>query len=144
MLTHLEFRSDKFPPVEDGDKLVDPGVWGKRLADFLREGLQREGIEAGEPIAEDWGWVLPLTDDPFGVWVGCSNNSEQPDGFWCFLHPQRLSFRRLFSKRAEVHDWVSGLRQAIDRVLSENSGVQAKRWFTLDELEHQERELRPR
>src|SRR4029077_15019005 len=92
MLTHLEFRSDKFPPIEGEDQLVNPGVWGKRLADYLREGLHREGIEAGEPIAEDWGWVLPLTDDPFGVWVGCSNYGESPDRFWCFLHPHKISF----------------------------------------------------
>jgi hypothetical protein len=99
-LTHLEFRSDKFPPVEGEDKLVNPGVWGKRLADFLCEGLRREGIETGEPIAEDWGWVLPLVEDPFGVWVGCSNDGEYPDGFRCFLHPHKMSFRRLFSGRA--------------------------------------------
>jgi hypothetical protein len=137
MLTHLEFRSDKFPPVEGEDKLVNPGVWGKRLADFLCEGLRREGIETGEPIAEDWGWVLPLVDDPFGVWVGCSNDGEYPDGFRCFLHPHKMSFRRLFSGRGKLRSWVSELRQAIDKVLSEDSGVHSKHWFTLDELEQQ-------
>jgi hypothetical protein len=123
MLTHLEFRSDKFPSIEGEDQLVNPGVWGKRLADYLREGLHREGIEAGEPIAEDWGWVLPLTDDPFGVWVGCSNYGESPDRFWCFLHPHKISFRRLLSGKAELQNWVSALRQAIDKVLNEDSGV---------------------
>jgi hypothetical protein len=138
MLTHLEFRSDKFPPIEGEDQLVNPGVWGKRLADYLREGLHREGIEAGEPIAEDWGWVLPLTDDPFGVWVGCSNYGESPDRFWCFLHPHKISFRRLLSGKAELQNWVSALRQAIDKVLNEDSGVHFKRWLTQEELEKQE------
>jgi hypothetical protein len=137
-LTHLEFRSDKFPPIEGEDQLVNPGVWGKRLADYLREGLHREGIEAGEPIAEDWGWGLPLTDDPFGVWVGCSNYGESPDRFWCFLHPHKISFRRLLSGKAELQNWVSALRQAIDKVLNEDSGVHTKRWFTQEELEKQE------
>jgi len=138
MLTHLEFRSDKFPPIEGEDQLVNPGVWGKRLADYLREGLHREGIEAGEPIAEDWGWVLPLPDDPFGVWVGCSNYGESPDRFWCFLHPHKISFRRLLSGKAELQNWVSALRQAIDKVLNEDSGVHFKRWLTQEELEKQE------
>ena len=138
MLTHLEFRSDKFPPIEGEDQLVNPGVWGKRLADYLREGLHREGIEAGEPIAEDWGWVLPLTDDPFGVWVGCSNYGESPDRFRCFLHPHKISFRRLLSGKAELQNWVSALRQAIDKVLNEDSGVHFKRWLTQEELEKQE------
>lgn len=139
MLTHLKFRSDKFPPVEGEDKLVNPGVCGKRLADFLRDGLRGEGIETGEPIAEDWGWVLPLSDDPFGVWVGCSTNGEERDGFWCFLHPRKVSLRRLFGKRTELQDWASTLREAIDRVLNEESGVHAKHWFTQDELEEQAR-----
>jgi hypothetical protein len=120
MLTHLEFRSDKLPPVEGEDELVNPGVWGKRLADFLRQGLRREGIETGEPIAEDWGWVVPLIDDPFGVWVGCSNNEDYADGFWCFLHPHKVSLRRLFSARAELRAWASLLREAIDKVLNED------------------------
>jgi hypothetical protein len=50
MLTHLECRRDKFPPIEGEDQLVNPGVWGKRLAYYLREGLHREGIEAGRTV----------------------------------------------------------------------------------------------
>ena len=128
MLTNLEF-----PSIEGESQLVNPGVWGKRLADFLRE----EGIETGEPIAEDWGWVVPLIDDRFGVWVACCNCEEYPDGFWCFLYPHKMSLRRLFSRRAELRSWVTALRQAIDKVLSEDSGVHAKRWFSQDELEEQ-------
>jgi hypothetical protein len=40
MKTHVEFRSDDFPPYEDEDELVNPGVYGKRLAEFLVAGLK--------------------------------------------------------------------------------------------------------
>src|SRR6266849_8909352 len=54
METHVEFRSDRFPPLEGEENLINPDLWGKRLADFLREGLARQGFETKEPIAEDW------------------------------------------------------------------------------------------
>ncbi len=38
MLTHMEFRSDRFPPYEGEEQQVNPGLWGKRLAEFPSEG----------------------------------------------------------------------------------------------------------
>jgi hypothetical protein len=107
-------RPGEFHP----EPLTEPDL--NLSADFLRQGLRREGIETGEPIAEDWGGVVPLIDDPFGVWVGCSNNEDYADGFWCFLHPHKVSLRRLFSASAELRAWASLLREAIDKVLNED------------------------
>lgn len=44
MLTQVEFRSDKFPAMEGEEKLINPDLWGRRLADFLCEGLARARV----------------------------------------------------------------------------------------------------
>jgi len=57
VLTYVEFRSDRFPPYEGEEEQINPDLWGKRLAEFLRDKLRAEGFESSEPIAEDWaGW----------------------------------------------------------------------------------------
>ena len=43
MLTHVEFRSDRFPPREGEQEKVNPGLWGQRLAEFLRDRLRDGG-----------------------------------------------------------------------------------------------------
>ena len=39
MKTHLEFTSSAFPAYPGEDKQINPGIFGKRLAEFLAENL---------------------------------------------------------------------------------------------------------
>lgn len=89
MKTYVEFRSSRFPPYEDGSDEVNPGVFGKRLAEFMKEGLARKGLKPNEIIAEDWGYIIPLENDRFNLWVGCANIDETVDRFLCFIEPDR-------------------------------------------------------
>jgi len=106
METHVEFRSDKFPPFEGEEKLVNPDLWGKRLADFLREGLRKQGFETDEPIAEDWGWVVPVVNKSFRLWIGCGHYQEYEDGFLCFIEPHKPFVWRFF-KRVNARERVT-------------------------------------
>ena len=133
MLTHVEFRSDKFPACEGEEKLVNPGLWGKRLAEFLRDGLRREGFETSGPFAEDWGWVVPVANERFRLWIGCGHYQEYPDGFLCFIEPHKPFVRR-FLRRIDTRERIAALQQAMDKVLAEDGGIKAKRWWTYEEF----------
>lgn len=52
MKTHVEFRSDRFAPYPEEDEQVNPGIWGKRLAEFIATGLKSHGVAAREPFPE--------------------------------------------------------------------------------------------
>ena len=39
MKTQIEFRSTKVPPYEGEEEQINPGLWGKRLAEYLVENL---------------------------------------------------------------------------------------------------------
>ena len=80
MKTHVEFRSNAFPPYEGEENEINPGRYGKRVAEFLVHGLREKGFELLNPIAEDWGWVVPIKNDGFRLWIGCGNYDEFPDG----------------------------------------------------------------
>ncbi|HEX2476844.1 MAG TPA: hypothetical protein VHK01_18970, partial [Lacipirellulaceae bacterium] len=113
MQTHVEFRSDQFPPYDSEEYEVNPGRYGKRLAEFLQRGLSAKGFVVGDPIAEDWGWVIPIKNEAFRLWVGCGNYDEYPeDGFLCFIEPHTPTIRRFF-RRINVADRVRELRDAM-------------------------------
>lgn len=133
METFVEFRSDRFPPLDGEEKLINPDLWGKRLADFLREGLRKQGFETKEPVAEDWGWVVPVVNRSFRLWIGCGRYQEYDDGFLCFIEPHKPFVWR-FLRRLDTRERINALRQAIDKVLVEEEGVRSKRWWTYEEF----------
>ncbi len=112
---------------------MNPGRWGKRLAEFLRDNLRKEGFETKRPIADDWGWVLPVANDPFRLWIGCGRYQEYSDGFLCFIEPHTPFVRKLFRK-IDIQARVESLQRAIDKILSEADGIREKRWWTHEEF----------
>ena len=141
MLTHVEFRSENFPPYEGEEEQINPGVWGRRLAEFLRNGLQVQGFQTEEPRAEDWGWVLPISNEEFRLWVGCGHYQEYSDGFLCFIEPHQPSVRK-FLKRIDTREKVSALQRAMDNVLTVEAGIREKRWWTHDDFNNPSHERR--
>lgn len=118
--TYVEFRSDNFPPYEGEEEQVNPNLWGKRLAEFLGDKLRSEGFDCEEPFSEDWGWVLPVTNDGFSLWIACSRYREYPDGYLCHIEPHKPFVRR-FLKRVDTRDRVASLQRAMGKVLSDSS-----------------------
>jgi hypothetical protein len=114
--THLEFHSNAFPALPGEEEQINPGRWGKRLADFLRVQLNARGLTGGEPYAEDWGWAVPIDNPEYPLWIGCGNQDGEEDGFLCFVEPSKPYVRKFFRKidvRARVGQVAFALEQAL-------------------------------
>jgi hypothetical protein len=135
MNTHVEFKSDQFPPYEGEDEAVNPGRYGKRLAEYIVNGLRSEGVSVEEPVSEDWGWVVTVENATFPLWIGCGNYEEYEDGFLCFIEPSKPMIRRFF-KRIDTTETISALRDALDHVLRANPAIRDIRWWTQEEFNH--------
>ena len=133
--TVVEFRSDRFPAYDWEDEKINPGRFGKRLSEFLSDGLRREGFEPEELFTEDWGWVIPVRNEGFRLWIGCANYEEYADGFLCFIEPHKPVIRRLLRKIATI-DRVAALQSALDKILSDEAGIREKKWWTDEEFDH--------
>ncbi len=131
MLTHVEFRSELFPAIEGEDEIINPGIWGKRLAEFLRDGLVARGFVILGPFSEDWGWCLRILDKPFPMWIGCGNYGD--GGFLCFIEPAKPRIWRFF-RRIDTRGEIQALRDAMDDILSESKGIRDKLWWTYEEF----------
>jgi hypothetical protein len=133
MLTHVEFRSDKFPAYEGEEEQTNPDSWGKRLAEFLKVSLAAEGVETKGPFAEDWGWRVDVVNEHFSLWIGCGHYQEYPDGYLCFIEPH-TPFVRKFFRKIDTRERVASLQRIIDKVLADTADIRGKRWWTHEEF----------
>ena len=129
MRTHFEFRSSAFPAQPGEEEQINPGRWGKSLADFLRAELTARGLGGGEPYAEDWGWAVPIENPEYPLWVGCGNLDEEQDGFLCFIEPSKPTLRKLFRK-IDVQDRVEVVAAALETALLARPDVKGLRWWS--------------
>src|ERR1041384_7746798 len=98
MKTQVEFRSSKFPPYDGEQEEINPGLWGKRLAEYLKQKLAERGIATGGVVTEDWGCLLPIENPTFRVFIGCGHQYGDDDVFLCFIEPSKPVIRKLFRK----------------------------------------------
>lgn len=135
MKTHVEFRSNAFPPYDWEEDEINPGRFGKRVAEFLARSLKEKGFKLLEPIAEDWGWLIPIKNDEFRLWIGCGNLDGHPDGFLCWIEPHQPTIRPFpFLWRIDTSATVAALQGAIDQVLAANPEIRAIRWWSYEEF----------
>ncbi len=128
--TFAEFRSSRFPPYEGEEQQINPGLWGRRLADYLAARLPAHGFTAGEPIAEDWGWYLPVDVDGVPLALCCGHQYGDDDTFICFTDPQQPVIRNLL-RRVDVTPQLTRLVEAVDAILSADPEVRELSWRAL-------------
>jgi len=68
------FRSDLFKIDPREDEETNPFCYGRSLAEWVRTKFIELGYVPEPVIAEDWGWCVMLTREPFMLWVGCGND----------------------------------------------------------------------
>ncbi len=133
MKTHLEFVSTSFSPGANESTLINPGLYGKKLADFLAAELAKRGYHVISICAEDWGWMVELKCEQFPLWIGCGNYEELKNGFLCFIEPSQPYVRKWFSK-IETASVVEPLAIAIEKILLASGKVEHLRWWREEEL----------
>lgn len=129
MRTHALFISDAFPPYPGEEDGINPGIWGKRLAEFIVEGLSRLGVQTRDFYAEDWGWEIPVVNAAFPMSIGCSNQRE-PGGneFSCLIEPSRPEVKTGFFKKVSTVADVERLADALEKVLRSHAEIRDFRW----------------
>ena len=82
----IQIRSPKFPILPgEKEELVNEGMYGKALAQYLQEKLKGRGYNAPFFCCEDWGWWVELKNAPFtfGVCIYCGPEMDGPFDLFC-------------------------------------------------------------
>lgn len=128
MKTHVEFRSSKFPPYEREEDEINPGIWGKRLAEYLITHLNRHGIKTFEMVVEDWGYYIPIaSNDRFRLAVCCGHQSGDDDEFLIFTDPSTPKVKKFF-RTIDATQQLAELVETLRHILESDPDISEVRW----------------
>ncbi|CAB1080426.1 hypothetical protein D1AOALGA4SA_8107 [Olavius algarvensis Delta 1 endosymbiont] len=127
MRTQVVFRSNNFPPYDNEEDKINPGIWGKRLAEYLVDKLKHHGIETEDIIAEDWGWYIPIKNEGFRLAICCGHQNSDEDEFLCFTEPATPIIRKL-SKKIDATNELTRVVTALGDILSSDPEISDIEW----------------
>jgi hypothetical protein len=84
--------------------------------------LAAKGLGPGEPIAEDWGWCVPLESKPHRLFVGCASVDDTPDTWRVFVSAEGGILARIFGKDKSAES-VAAAFAAVKEILQQDPGV---------------------
>ena len=96
MKTQVEFRSAKFPPYAGEEAESNPGIWGKRLAEYVAVQLAQRGIASKAISVEDWGCYLPVRTEHYRLALCCAHQNGDDEQFLIFTEPRAPRAKKLF------------------------------------------------
>jgi len=134
-MSNFYFKSDLFEIEPGEDDEINPGIYGRQLANWLKSRLEQTGYEVEPVIAEDWGRCIVVSRAPFMLWVGCGNMMEDVDVnegdplptieniVWlCFVEAEVPLFKRLFNK-PDTAPALNKLKADLASILSSESRI---------------------
>ena len=127
MKTQVEFRSSKFPPYEGEEKQINPGLWGKRLAEYPAQKLAEKGIATEEMVAEDWGWYVPVRNEGFRLALCCGHQNGDDNEFVCFTDPSTPIVKK-FLKKIDATAQLTRLTEALQQILASDPEIRDIVW----------------
>lgn len=128
MRTQVEFKSSKFPPYEGEEEEINPGLWGRRLAEYLVQKLADLGVETEDIIAEDWGYYVPVRNEGFEIALCCGHQDGDDDEFLCFTEPSKPIAKKLFRK-VDATAQLSRLVEALEKILQSDPDIREIVWI---------------
>lgn len=124
----IHIRSTKFPilPGEEAE-LVNDGMYGKALAEYLQTQLRERGYDAPFACCEDWGWWVELKGAPFlfGVCIHSQPRDGGPVDFVCtdsVFGSKKWSWKRF--RFVDTTSWVDRLHEDLTAIFEADQDVQ--------------------
>lgn len=127
MKTQVEFRSSKFPPYEGEETEINPGLWGKRLTEYLATCLAQLGVASDEMTIEDWGCSLPIRTDHYRLALCCGHQNGDDDQFLIFTEPRSPKAKKLFYTMDATPEFTRAL-EALRQILEADPDIHDIVW----------------
>ena len=124
----IHIRSTRFPILPgEKEELVNEGMYGKALAEYLQGKLRERGYDAPFICCEDWGWWVELKTAPFtfGVCIYCGPERDGPLDLFCTdgaTTRKKWSWRRL--RFVDTTRYVKKLQEDLVSIFRAHRDVQ--------------------
>lgn len=130
------FTSSLFEVEPGEDEETNPRMYGRQLANWLRNKLERLGYEVEEVIPEDWGWCVMCQRDPYLLFVGCVSRVDyETDGendappareelLWHAVPFAEIPFFKRLFKKINTQSGLDKLDSDLREVLAGESDIE--------------------
>jgi hypothetical protein len=106
------FRSTLFCLEPGEEEEINPGRYGRHLANWLRDQLSRLGYTEAKVDQEDWGRRIVVFTQPYEVSIGCGNMDDEPeDDYDPYASPERITW----------HCFVEGKPPLLNRLFGKSN-----------------------
>lgn len=124
----IHIRSSKFPILPgEKEELVNDGMYGKALAEYLQIELTKRDYHAPFVCCEDWGWWVELKTAPFGFGVCIyflAEDNSQTD-FICTdstFGPRKWSWKKF--RFVDTSSYVNKLQEDLKAIFLDDDDVE--------------------
>jgi len=128
------FKSSLFEIEPGEDDEINPGIYGRQLAQWMKQRLEAGGYTVEAVINEDWGRCLMCQRSPFSLWVGVSSVDDEARAggmiptkdavVWhCFAVTEGGLRMRMFGKKNEIESARVKLDAALQSILRAEPGI---------------------
>ena len=124
----IHIRSAKFPILPgEKEELVNEGMYGKALAQYLQQKLKERGYVAPFFCCEDWGWWIELKGVPFifGVCIYCGPKQDGSLDLFCTdgaTAPKKWSWRKF--RFVDTTAWATKLHDDLVLIFQSDPEVE--------------------
>ncbi|TYA84424.1 hypothetical protein [Seonamhaeicola marinus] len=123
METEIYIKSELFPAYPGEEEEINPGRFGKRLAEFIKELLIKENIEVADLYSTDYSYELRLDQFKFSVYISTGNIDEEKNEFLISISPKKEFKRKLF-KKIPTKETVTKIYNVIKKGILNNPEIQ--------------------
>ncbi len=104
MKTEIYIKSNLFPAYPNEEEEINPGRFGRKLGEFVREALVKNGVEVVDLYPTDYGYEMRIVQFDFDVFVITGNVDEEENIdskenlFLISIDPNKDYVRKFFKK----------------------------------------------
>lgn len=116
------FKSDSFPEREEEEDVINPGLFGQALAEYLHENLKKAGFPVEEIGSEDFGMYVPITNKDLRIYIYCVNEYETTNEFRLDFEPNTHTITKWF-KKIDTRPVMEPLITAVLKILADDPRI---------------------
>lgn len=138
MLTESEYYfSSTLFEIERGEDLEsNPGIYGKRLSEWLSRKFSERGFDGADAYPDDWGWRVDCQRSPITLFVGCAafvstasyddakSVPDPEDVLWFVFPAVSVPLRERLRKRVDVESAFADFCSELEQILSGEPAIQ--------------------
>ena len=123
METEIYIKSELFPAYSGEEDDINPGRFGKRLAEFTKSLLIKENIEVADIYSTDYSYELRLDQFQFSVYISTGNIDGEKNDFLISISPKKEFKRKLF-KKISTKETVTKIYNIIKNGITDHPDIQ--------------------